>query len=104
MLALAGLAVFWVIRRRPAESPLRGRSAQIGAVCALLLVFASAGSAISDRYMPEAPSETTPSGPGILAWTAHQAQRASKAKVFKPRVMLWERAPGLPVPPAVPMP
>lgn len=100
LMALTGLAVFWVIRRRPSDSPVRGRFAHIGAVCALLLVFASAGSGISDRYMP---SDTEPPGPGLLSWTAHEAQSASRPKRFKPRVLEWIRRQGLPGPPAVPM-
>lgn len=101
LLVLAGLAVYWIVERRPTDHPLRGRTAHIGAIVALLLLFASAGSSTSDRYMP---SETIPPGPGLLATTAHQAHRLSRGKIIKPRVLYWTRRPIAPVPTGVPQP
>jgi hypothetical protein len=56
-------------RGAPGDSPLRTPSGAIGAVCGLLLLFASAGSSISDHYMPN--SSWQPLQPG---WLAYQAQ------------------------------
>jgi hypothetical protein len=95
-----GLAVYWAIEKRPTESALRGRAAMIGALCGLVLVFASVGSATSDRYMP---SNTTPPGPGLLAWTAQRAQQATKRKTYRATTLPWIRREGLPAPASVPM-
>jgi galactan 5-O-arabinofuranosyltransferase len=100
LIVLTGLAVYWAVERRPADSPLRGRSALVGGVCALLLVFASAGSSTVDRYMPR---DTTPEGPGFLAWTAFQVQRATKQKIYKAKVLPWARREGEPLPAPVPL-
>lgn len=72
MLILTGLAVYWLLQRVPSGSPIRRPAGRIGAVCALLLMFGSAGSATSDRYMP---SNTTPPGAGMLAWNAQRTWR-----------------------------
>jgi hypothetical protein len=69
----AYLAVERVKRNAAADSPLRSPSGLIGAVCGLLLLFGSAGSLISNRYMP---NDSTPMSFGILAWNAHLAQKA----------------------------
>ncbi|MDQ3300510.1 MAG: hypothetical protein M3619_28355, partial [Myxococcota bacterium] len=52
LLVLAGYAVYWWVQRRPADSAVRSRASLIGAVTALLLLFASAASSTTDRYMP----------------------------------------------------
>lgn len=66
LLILTGYAVHLAVERRGknAESP----SVMIGALCGLMLVFGSAGSAISDHYMP---NNDRPVSPGWLAWQAH---------------------------------
>jgi galactan 5-O-arabinofuranosyltransferase len=57
-------------RSAPADSPLSMPSGAIGAVCGLLLLFASAGSSISDHYMPNNTWQPALQ-PG---WLAYQAQ------------------------------
>ena len=66
MLIATGLAVAWLIQRVPSDSPIRRPPGLIGAVCALLLLFCSVGSATSDRFMP---SNTDPPGAGWLTWS-----------------------------------
>jgi galactan 5-O-arabinofuranosyltransferase len=95
LLILSGFAVHWLVRRLPSDSPLRSSSAMIGAACALLLVFASMGSATADRFMP---ANTDPVGAGRLAFNAHQAQKDTRAKVYKSLPLRWIRR-GI-VPPA----
>jgi len=72
LLLLCGYAVYLAVERIRGSGPgreLDNRSALIGAVCGLALLFASTGSAISDHYMPNA---DRPISPGWLAWTAHK--------------------------------
>jgi hypothetical protein len=68
------LAVERVARQAPPESPLRSPSGLIGSVCGLLLLLGMAASSICDHYMP---TDSTPHGPGWLAWNAqkHRDQR-----------------------------
>jgi galactan 5-O-arabinofuranosyltransferase len=89
LLALGGLAVYWLVERLAADHPLRSRSATIGAVCALLFVFASSGSALSDRYMPV---NSDPPGPGWLTYNAHAAEWAERP-VYTWRPLVWVRRP-----------
>jgi galactan 5-O-arabinofuranosyltransferase len=100
LMVSTGLALCWAIERRSTTSAVRGRGALIGGLCGLALVFASAGSVITDRYMP---SNTNPPGPGVLAWNAHAALRATKARTFTAKTLPWVRREILPVPPAVPL-
>jgi galactan 5-O-arabinofuranosyltransferase len=88
LMILTGFAVYWLIQRISVDHPIRGHSGVIGAVCALLLLFGSAASATSDRYMP---SETTPPSAGWLAYNAHRANWASKPKVYKSKSLTWIR-------------
>lgn len=90
LLVLVCLAVIWAIERRPTESPLRGRTGLIGALCALLLASASVGSSIADQYMP---NDTTPPGPGYLAFSAHRAQRMTRHQFHRATVLRWIRRP-----------
>ncbi len=100
LIVMTGAGVMWLVERAAADHPLRGRGGTIGAVCGLLLLFASAGSALGDRYMP---SNTTPPGPGLLAYTAQQADRAARPKYQSSRPMPWLRiAAPAPVLPAAP--
>ncbi|WP_156077142.1 hypothetical protein [Saccharothrix sp. NRRL B-16314] len=82
LLLLTGFAVHYEVRRRMAAGPspraggqitgtriVGSRSAAIGALTALLVVLASAGSAIGDRYMPR-----TDNSPGLLAMNAQMTQ------------------------------
>lgn len=56
LLLLVGFAVYFGVRRLPAGGAVRAGlaspSVAIGALAAMLLLFASAGSSIGDRYMP----------------------------------------------------
>lgn len=101
LIALTGLAVFWIVRGRSADSPLRSKYGIIGAVCALLFAFASTGSATADRYMP---SKEEPPSLGLLSWTAHQVHRQSRTKFSRLRVLPWLRRESLPMPPTVSLP
>jgi galactan 5-O-arabinofuranosyltransferase len=56
---------------RAPRTPATSSSYAIGALCALALVIGTAGSAISDRYMPN--NETR--GLGFLAYTAHDSTK-----------------------------
>jgi hypothetical protein len=89
LMVLVGFAAYWLVRRLSADHPLRGRTGLIGAVCALLFVFASAGSATADRFMP---LKTEPPGAGWLTWNAH-ATKWGEYPRFKSRVMQWHRRP-----------
>lgn len=67
---VAGFAIHAATKRFARErAESVSSSYAIGALCGLALVIASAGSAISDRYMPN--NEVR--GLGILAYTAHDA-------------------------------
>jgi galactan 5-O-arabinofuranosyltransferase len=88
LIVLSGMAVYWLVARLSSEHPLRGPWAVIGAMCGLLLLFASSGSSTADRYMP---LKTTPPGVGWLAWTAHQQEHANEPKSYIPRIMPWVR-------------
>jgi galactan 5-O-arabinofuranosyltransferase len=85
-LVLCGYAAYLVAqrfaRRRPAETPNdteqdpdRPASYVLGAVCALLLVLGSAGSAMADRYMP---ANDTPQTYHSLAWQAHHTRAVAR--------------------------
>jgi hypothetical protein len=87
-LALAGFAVYLIFQRLRENHPLRGPSATVGALCALLLLFASAGSATADRYMP---SNAQPTNMGHLAYMAHYVHWGSQKKPAKARVLRWIR-------------
>lgn len=88
LLILAGFAVHWLVRRASTDSPLRGSSGLIGAACALLLLFASTGSATSDRFMP---ANSDPAGAGRLAFNAHRAWRDARPKTYKSLPLPWLR-------------
>jgi hypothetical protein len=88
LLILSGFAIYWLVQRVREDSPLRGRNATIGAICGLLLFFASAGSATSDRYMP---LNSDPPGTGFLAYNAQATERANKLKVMRSRPITWVR-------------
>lgn len=53
---LTGFAIYFHVERRAAQaddsSPLRSPWSVLGALCGIALLFASAGSALTDRYMP----------------------------------------------------
>jgi galactan 5-O-arabinofuranosyltransferase len=68
---LVGFAIHFGARRFASRETTASRrsSYAIGALCALALAIATAGSAISDRYMPN--NEVR--GLGILAYTSHDA-------------------------------
>lgn len=82
LLILCGFAVlFAVVRaRRTAaiDSPLRTPAGAIGVISALLLLFGTAGSAISDRYMPVNRDRE----PGRLTWVAHLTPRVGKTQTL----------------------
>jgi galactan 5-O-arabinofuranosyltransferase len=65
----ACLVIEGLQRRGDANSPLRTPSGTIGVLCGLLFLFASAGSSISDHYMPNG---SMPPSPGWLAHKAHE--------------------------------
>jgi hypothetical protein len=71
LLILGGYAVYLLVERAraraPADSILRSNGPALGAICALLLLFASAGSSIADRYMPADKA-------GDQAWLAFKGQ------------------------------
>ncbi|HEX4454612.1 MAG TPA: hypothetical protein VH143_27315 [Kofleriaceae bacterium] len=70
-IVMIGLAAYYGIEylaRNRVDSLLRDPNAVIGAIVALALAFATAGSSISDRYMP---AHTDPWNLGELAWRAH---------------------------------
>ena len=76
-LLLCGLALFYIAQRfgsRAApDSPLRAPSGMIGTICALSLLFGSAGSLIANRYMPNNYKQMSF---GILAWNSHNLKAA----------------------------
>jgi galactan 5-O-arabinofuranosyltransferase len=70
---MAGFAIYYVVEyfaRKTPDGPLRSSSTVIGAMCTLAFVLGTAGSAISDRYMP---ANTAPRNLGWLSWAAHEA-------------------------------
>ncbi|MFJ3925662.1 hypothetical protein [Streptomyces sp. NPDC090022] len=88
LIALTGLAVYlgagrirdWLrthealvpgLGRRGVTGPRR-RAGVIGALCALGLLFGTAGSATADAYMPRSPAENST---GQLAWTSHNVRQ-----------------------------
>ena len=101
LLLLAGFAVLWLVeRRRPPDlpDPPRGSSGLIGAVCGLLLLFGSVGSAFTDRFMPV---NSDPPSSGWLTWNAHETQRWSVPRFFRARPMRWVRRGVVPEPGAL---
>jgi galactan 5-O-arabinofuranosyltransferase len=88
LIVLSGMAVYWLVARLPSDHQLRSPWAVIGAMCGLLLLFASSGSATADRYMP---SNTTPPGVGWLAWNAHRQEHADQPRAYTPEIMSWVR-------------
>jgi galactan 5-O-arabinofuranosyltransferase len=93
LMVLTGFAVYRLVQRLAADHPLRGRSGLIGAICALLLVFGSTGSAISDRYMP---LNSDPPGPGWLTYNAYLAKWGEKPN-YKSLPLKWVRRSIVPV-------
>ncbi len=88
LLAMTGYAVYWLVQRASADSPLRGRWGVIGATSALMFLFASAGSATADRYMP---LNTEPAGVGWFAYNAHLTNWNAKRKIYTSRTLQWTR-------------
>lgn len=70
LLLLCGFALQAVLTRVPETSKLRSPSATIGAACALVFLFGTAGSTIADRYMPRL---NVPMSFGALAWNARHS-------------------------------
>ena len=101
LLILSGYAIYWLVQRAREDSPLRGRSGIIGALVGMLLFFASAGSATSDRYMP---LNSDPPSTGFLAYNAQATQRATKVKPQRSRPITWVRRPRVQGPPPAPAP
>ena len=89
LIVLSGFAVFWLVRRLSVDHPLRGSSGVIGALCTLMLVFASAGTATADRFMP---LNSDPPGPGWLTYNAYQTKWGEFPR-YKSRVLQWLRRP-----------
>jgi len=87
LIVLCGFAAFWLSRRLAAQHPLRGSSGLIGALCALMLVFASAGSATADRFMPV---NSDPPGAGWLTYNAHLTKWGEFPR-YKSRALRWLR-------------
>ena len=88
LLILTGYAVYWLIeRRRPPAATDRppGSSGLIGAVTGLLLFFGSAGSAITNRYMPDG---REPPSAGWLTWNAHRTRHPPP---YRSRALPWVR-------------
>jgi hypothetical protein len=88
LIVLTGYAAYWLVQRLSADSPLRGNSGVIGSLCALVLLFCSAGSAMSDRYMPV---NTDPPGTGWLAWNAYMTKWGELPKDLKSEALPWVR-------------
>jgi len=72
ILAMCGLTVYYAAERArtraDAESPLLTPSGVIGGLCGLMMLLGSAGSVISNRYMPNNYKQMSF---GILAYNAH---------------------------------
>jgi galactan 5-O-arabinofuranosyltransferase len=94
MIVLTGCGVCWGLQRLRDDHPFRGTSGLVGGLVGLLFVLASAGSSISDRYMP---SGQQPYGVGWFAWSAHQAQLATEHKPNPLHVMRWTRRGSIPL-------
>lgn len=90
LLAMTGYAVFWLIQRLPSESPIRGRSGVLGALCALMILFVSAGSATADRYMP---ADTDPKGTNNFAYNAFLTKWGHVKRPYRAKVLPWVRRP-----------
>jgi galactan 5-O-arabinofuranosyltransferase len=88
LLLLTGFAIYWGHQRLRSDSPLRGRSAAIGALCALMLVLSSAASSTADRYMP---AKSDPMSAGSLALNAHHARWGTIWKPTVSRALPWYR-------------
>ncbi len=88
LLILTGYAVYWLVQRRrlpaPTDRPPHS-SALIGAVAGLLLFFGSAGSAITNRYMPD---RREPPSAGWLTWNAHRTRHPPP---YKSHALPWIR-------------
>lgn len=76
LLVLCGYSAYLAVEKwrktAAADSLVRTPSGLIGGVTGLLLLFAFAGSAISDHYMPK---NEFPPGPGWLSWTSHATKK-----------------------------
>jgi galactan 5-O-arabinofuranosyltransferase len=91
LLILTGYTVYWLVERRRSSAPAdraRSSSGLIGAVCGLLLFFASSGSAIVDRYMPD---RRDPPSAGWLTFIAHETKRGYEPKKYRARPLRWSR-------------
>ena len=91
LLILTGYTVYWLVdRRRPSAATDRppGSAGLIGAVCGLLLFLGSAGSAITDRYMPD---RRDPPSAGWLTLVAHETKRGFEPKKYRARPLRWSR-------------
>ncbi|MGP3683413.1 hypothetical protein ACTVZO_01660 [Streptomyces sp. IBSNAI002] len=77
LIALTGLAAYHAVERirervRAHESRTpRSRATVIGALCALGMLFGTAGSSTADSFMPKDPRE---GGAGQLAWYSHNVR------------------------------
>lgn len=93
-LLLAGFGVYAVVTRRPEPDVVHQRSKIIGAAVALAIVLATAGSHITQRYLP---TEDMGSQSG-LAWRAHKTAPLDGNQAMYARVeassMLAEWYPG----------
>lgn len=69
-----------------------GASAIIGAFCALMLIFGSAGSSISDKYMP---AKKDPDTFGYFAWQAHTTRmmngKCPTYAKYSPEKKCWDK-------------
>lgn len=87
LIILIALAAYHAIQRLNDDHPLRGSSAVIGAMCALLLVFASEASSTSDRFMP---NNVDPINSQTLTYNAYLLKR-SVNKDYRAAPMPWIR-------------
>ncbi len=102
LLILTGYAVYWLVQRRRSSAVADrppGSSGLLGAVTGLLLFFGSAGSAITDRYMPV---NSDPPSAGWLTFVAHETKRWYEPKKYRARPLRWVRRNAEPELPAVP--
>ena len=97
LLILAGYAVYLVVqrRRRPvAEAGPAGASGMIGAMCGLLLLLGSVGSALADRYMPNNLKPGEPTSVGYLTFISHATKQWLEPKptvILRSRPLPWLR-------------